>query len=115
MGELTDKYREGLLMMGAACAQWKNKGERFVEGVLFNNCYDQVVLFLAQEAPQTVWRPGFARTRWESVQWPTDPVTIWGCVAYRKGKKWGKRGKEKKTDKDNAKRGIKYKKGEWKK
>jgi len=28
------------------------------------NCFSPEVLFLAQKAPQTVWRPGFTQTCW---------------------------------------------------
>jgi len=46
-------------------------------------------LVLAQNAPKCVWRPGSARTRWESLTAPPDPL-----AAKRGPTSKGRAGKE---------------------
>jgi len=57
------------------------------------------LLFLAQNAPETAWRPGSARTRWGSLSAPRDllaAVKGLGPPGEREGRKGeGREGKGK--------------------
>ena len=50
--------------------------------------------FIALKAPENVWRPGSARTRWGSFSAPPDPLAAkGGGVKGREGKEKGREGK----------------------
>ena len=49
-------------------------------------------LVLAQNTPKCVWRPGYARTRWESLSAPPDPLAAKGGLLLRGGGGEGREG-----------------------
>jgi len=52
------------------------------------------LLFLAQNAPETAWRPGSTRTRWGSLSAPTDSLAaVKGLGPPGRGRGKGKEGR----------------------
>ena len=60
-----------------------------------SNLISQEALFLVQNTPKPVWRPGSARTRWGSLQRSPDPLDGFG---EGRGKKGGGRSRKKGGD-----------------
>jgi len=50
--------------------------------------------FIALKAPENVWRPGSARTRWGSLSAPPDPLTVKGGRGERRGGEGEGRGRK---------------------
>ena len=52
--------------------------------------------FIALKAPENVWRPGSAWTRWGSLSAPPDPLAAKGAgEGWKEGRGRGRQGKEK--------------------
>ena len=50
--------------------------------------------FIALKAPENVWRPVYARTRWGSLSAPPDPLAAKGGRAERRGGEGEGRGRK---------------------
>ena len=67
------------------------------------------VQFLPQYAPETVWWPGSARTRWGPYNAPSDPFARFKGRALEKGKGNGEVGKEVEKERGEKEEGRKGK------